>query len=64
MFWILNGKENSETDAICFGLGIPRKKAKNCHGTIPSKIVGNDVRHLANTMGKMSVFLISTFLLK
>ena len=39
---ILNGKENKETTAICFGIRIPKKKNKKLLRKVPSKIYGSN----------------------
>ena len=35
---ILNGKENKESNAICFEIRIPKKKNKDFLRKVPSKI--------------------------
>ena len=39
---ILNGKEEKEATAICFGIRIPKKKYKELLRKVPSKIYGNN----------------------
>ena len=39
---ILNGKENKEATAICFGIRIPKKKNKKLLQKVPSKIYGSN----------------------